>query len=262
MSQVFVSYAREDKEFVDRLVRDLEAEKFDVWVDRDDIQAGEGWVAAISQAIEACSFFVIVISSSSSGSKTVTRELILADAYDKQIYPLVLQTCEPSRDIKLLLASSQWVDFEGGYDEGKQKLLAALSRKPPPRPQPGPAADADADYDSPDVGLPPPPPPPRPELTQVLPGQWSVTVNLPMMPPIILTVWLGPDGSFQVQQPTGATAQGSWGVNFGSQLVMQGVETFGMMSRPFYMQVNVSQFGPHYVNGFGPRGEPLYWRRF
>jgi len=210
---------------------------------------GEGWVGAIGRAIGACSSFVLVISSYSSKSGKVAQELYLADQYDKQVFPLLLQTCELSADLKLLLASRQWIDFEGDYAGGIQRLLAALGQKPPGG-NTGPG------------GVRPPPPPRQPELTQVLVGQWAGTINYPMTPPFTLTVWLGPDGSFRAQLPTGAFAQGEWSVNFGNQVVMQGEESFDMMSQPFYAQVNVTQYGPHHVNGFGPQGESVFWRRF
>jgi len=244
LGQIFISYAREDKEFVDRLVRDVEAGGPDVWVDRDDIRPGENWVGAISRAIGACSSFVLVISSSSSKSRKVAQELCLADQYDKQVFPLLLQTYELSEELKLLLAGRQWIDFEGDYAGGIQRLLAALVQKSPPV-NPGPV----------------PPPPRQPELTRVLPGQWTATVNFPMRPPFNYTLWLGPDGSFRAQLPTGAFAQGGWSINFGNQVVMQGVETMGMMSRPYYGQFTVTQFGPHHVNCFGPQGEAVFWQR-
>lgn len=252
MSQVFISYAREDKEFVDRLVRDLEAEKFDVWIDRDDIRAGEGWVGAISKAIGDCAAFIIVMSSYSVNSKTVERELFLADQYDKHILPLFVQTSVLSPNLKLLLGARQWIDFEGGdYARATRMVLDALRQGPQPFSKSGPV-------DGPEN----PPPPHQPPLAQVLIGRWTVTINFPMMPPFTLTVWLGPDGSFRAQLPTGAFAQGGWSVNFGKQVLMQGVETFGMMSRPFFGQINVTDYGPHHLNGFGPQGEPVSWRRF
>ena len=250
MGQIFISYAREDKEFVERLVRDLEAAKFDVWFDHDDMEPSAGWVAAISQAIAECSFFVVAISSFSSNSKTVAQELFLADAYEKQIFPLMLQTCVASPSIKLLLGQRHWIDFEGDYAGGTQSLLAAL-RGRKEQPQPGPGG-----------GGSPQPPLAQPSLMQVLPGQWNGTATFPGMPPFNFTVWLGPDGSFSARMATGASAQGRWGLNFGNQVVLQGAEAFGMMSRPFYMQVNVTQYGPHYFNGFGAHGEGLFWRRF
>lgn len=250
MGQIFISYAREDKEFVDRIVRDMEAGGvLDAWLDREDIRPGEDWVGSIGRAIKACSSFVLVITSYASKSRKVAQELYLADQYDKMIFPLLLQTCELSEEMKLLLSARQWIDFEGDYAGGIRTLLAALDPVnpiPPPTPQPPP----------------PQPPPSQPQLAQVLPGQWTITVNFPMRPSFNYTLWLGPDGSFRTQLPTGAFAQGTWGVSFGNQIVMQGVETLGMMSRPYYGQFSVTQFGPHYVNCFGPQGEAVFWRRF
>lgn len=248
MGQIFISYAREDKEFVDRLIRDVEADGNDVWIDREDIRAGEDWVGAIGRAIKECSYFVIVITSYAMKSKKVAQELYMADVYEKKIFPLMLQTCVASEEVKLLLSARQWIDFEGNYAGGLRTLLAAFKGNEPPQ-----------------LTRPPETPtqhPPQPSLAQVLPGSWGATVHFPMMPPFNVSIWLGPDGSFRVQMQTGASVQGRWGINFGHQLVMQGVETFGMMSRPFYRQLTVTQYGPHHVNCLGPQGNTEFWRRF
>lgn len=260
MSQVFISYAREDKEFVERLTRDLEAGGFDVWVDRDDLEPGDSWVAAISRAIESCSFFVIVITSFASNSKTVSQELFLADMFDKQIFPLLLQTCVAPPNMKLLLGSRQWIDFEGDYAGGTQRLLAALGKRQP-QPTPGPVPGPGGGNSS-NIVFPNQPPHAQPPLLQVLPGKWSGTATFMGMPPVNFTLWIGPEGSFSARMATGESVQGRWGLNFGTQVVLQGADTSGMVSRPFNMLFNVTQYGPHQINGFGANGEGLVWRRF
>ena len=276
MGQIFISYSRADKDFVDRLARDIEAvEPHDVWTDRADIAGGEDWYTAISRAIRGCSAFLLVLSPNSNDSVKVAEELSLADKHRRNIVPVMCESCEVSVGMELPLSRRQTIDFTEGYDVALGKLLAVLGsprpEPPPTKPEPRPTRPEPQG----DEGAPPrvtttnvvkeqfsaPPPPRQPELTQMLVGQWTITINFPMMPPFTLTVWLGPDGTFRAQLPTGAFAQGGWSVNFGNQVVMQGVESFGMMSRPFYGHLNVTDYGPHHLNGFGPQGEPVFWRR-
>lgn len=267
MGQVFISYAREDKDFIDRLVRDVEASELDVWVDRTDIRGGVGWGAAISRAIRECSAFLLALSPDSSNSRSVVKEVCLAEEYEKQIIPLILRPCEISEEMTYPLAGRQRIDFAEDYAEGLRRLLDALGREhtPPSAPPEQPPPVAEEPRPAPDVHFPTetaPPPPPRPlHLAEVLPGQWAVTITAPMMYPMNLMLWLAPDGSFRAQLPTGGAGQGGWTVNHGVQVYMQGVETFGMMSRPLLMLFNVTQFDGYNVAGLGPRGEHVMWRR-
>lgn len=79
MSEIFISYSRLDREFVDQLIEELQRRGFDVWLDRKDISGGTDWRAAISQAIRACRAFLLVLSTDSATSKKVVQELSLAD---------------------------------------------------------------------------------------------------------------------------------------------------------------------------------------
>lgn len=58
---VFVSYARRDQDFVDRLVDTLERRGETVWIDREDIPASLKWMDRIRSAIvdaRACLFVI------------------------------------------------------------------------------------------------------------------------------------------------------------------------------------------------------------
>jgi TIR domain len=76
---IFISYSRHESEFVDRLIRELEKSGFDAWFDREDIRGGAAWGASISQAIRQCQAVIVVLSSRSTASDNVAKELSLAD---------------------------------------------------------------------------------------------------------------------------------------------------------------------------------------
>lgn len=59
---VFLSYAREDGPFVERLQQELRREGVEVWFDRSDIRPGDPFEEKIKRNITECSVFVPVIS--------------------------------------------------------------------------------------------------------------------------------------------------------------------------------------------------------
>ena len=268
MEQIFISYSRADKDFVDSLARDLESYqggKFDCWTDRADISGGDDWNKAISRAIRNCSYFLLVLSPKSAGSMKVGQELSLADKHNKRIIPLMYQTCDIPEELELLLTRPQIIDFTQGHEEAFQKLCVALGQKPPvgTTPTPTPAAGAPNPNWQPNYPQPtyPPPPPPPPNLMQIVPGQWFATATYPMMQ-ITARVWMQPNGSFQAQQlPMGSSVQGRWSVDHVNNIHLQGVETNGYMSAPFAGGLRVMTFDRNQITGIGPLGEQVYWRR-
>jgi len=68
MADVFISYAREDKDFVRCLDRALTEDGRDVWVDWEDIAPSAEWMEEIRTAIEGADAFVFVLSSDSLAS--------------------------------------------------------------------------------------------------------------------------------------------------------------------------------------------------
>src|SRR5688572_17236566 len=61
VSDVFVSYSRKDRDFVQRLVGDLQSAGVSVFFDQT-IQPGESWVASLSKAIESARYLLVVLS--------------------------------------------------------------------------------------------------------------------------------------------------------------------------------------------------------
>ncbi len=127
MSKVFISYSRSDSAFVDRLEKELESRGFDVWVDRADIGAGSAWRAEIAQAIRGCDAFVLVFSPRAAGSVNISKELALADNYEKRILPVVLEHHPVPVSMEYQLAGLQQIHFDtGDISDGLNRLLAVL----------------------------------------------------------------------------------------------------------------------------------------
>ena len=135
----FISYAREDSEFVLRLGTDLRAAGADIWVDQLDIPAGQPWDRAIQRALEACERVIVVLSPSAVESENVMDEVGFALNAKKRIVPILHEPCT----VPYRLARLHYVDFTGNREAALTKLVSTLD------------ADAGGRVDEP-----PPPPPP------------------------------------------------------------------------------------------------------
>ncbi len=135
---IFISYSRQDGEFVSRLIQDLEQRGYNVWIDRDDIRGGAAWRASISQAMRDCAAVVAVLSTHSAQSENVARELALADQHRRPIVPISIEPCSIPATMEYQLAGLQTIDFtEASFSESLSNLLQAIESLTP-----GAASDA------------------------------------------------------------------------------------------------------------------------
>lgn len=126
--EVFISYARLNLDFVDRLRSDFEREKISYWIDKEGLSVGtKNWERSIRQAIHDCTSVVWVVSPASYASDYVDSEIAIAEAYDKTIYPVWADgdswiDCVPLGKTKI-----QYVDMRGDqYTKGLVEIVAAL----------------------------------------------------------------------------------------------------------------------------------------
>ena len=275
MSRVFISYAREDSEFIDQLVAELDPRGFPVWLDRDAIGGGAAWRAAISQAIRDCAAFLVVLSPQAVASKNVAKELSLADEHGRPIIPVRFQECAIPSDVEYQLAGLQWVDFgDRPFAQAMDALVKALASVRPATTAATVTATANepktADTPKAVRRSPPPPEPPveTPQptgLTQILPGQWTVQISNPYMGPIgQVTLEMTADGQFrgQIMGPTGVLmVQGGWVSAAMNQLTMQGQQSNGFQTMPYFVLVQFTQVTPRNLSGATPAGELLVWQK-
>jgi len=150
--RVFVSYVREDHEIVDRLVRELSAYGFDVWLDKSKLAPGHRWKDAIREAISQGDFFLACFSEAyGRRSKSyMNEEIILAIEELRQrptdrawFIPVALSECEiPARSIGAgeTLRDIHWVELHRNWDDGIASIAAAIDPnagidRPPRMPQ-------------------------------------------------------------------------------------------------------------------------------
>jgi hypothetical protein len=89
MTDIFISYARKNATFVERLRDDLKADGFDYWIDTEGLAAGTtSWEKAIRQAIQDCTPVIWVVSPASYESPYVKDEISIARMKGRKIYPI------------------------------------------------------------------------------------------------------------------------------------------------------------------------------
>ena len=103
MTDVFLSYAREDRPFVGRLTAALQARNRDVWVDLNDIIPSARWMEEIRTGIIGADAVAFVISPDSVVSEVCRIELDYAVEQSKRLVPIVARQT-PHEDVPPVLA--------------------------------------------------------------------------------------------------------------------------------------------------------------
>jgi len=125
---VFVSYSHANAETVLPIVETVEERGVSIWIDRDEMRAGQGWAGQIVRAIKSSERFCLMCSAQAFASDHVRREVYLADKYGKDMVPIRLDGAEMPEDIEYFLIGKQWVDLNAlEEDERLAVLESALS---------------------------------------------------------------------------------------------------------------------------------------
>ncbi len=98
MSHVFISYNRQETDYVEQLTAHIQAHQFSVWWDRH-LETGDKWQEELSIAIQTSSVVIVLMSEAGQESDWVKREVALAIKMDCRILPLLLSG-KPFEDLK------------------------------------------------------------------------------------------------------------------------------------------------------------------
>lgn len=125
---VFISYAREESSFVQRLRFDLERSGIDIWIDQDDLVFGTpDWDEAIRQAIREARAVLYIGSPDARRSRYVRDEISMANAGQRPIFPVWAVGAEWLDCIPLGMGSLQYLDArDNRYERVLPRILEAL----------------------------------------------------------------------------------------------------------------------------------------
>lgn len=108
--QIFISYSRRDKAFIEKLLGYLNSKEYKTWLDTKDILPSTQWLQILLNAIEQSSVFLMVISENSLCSEICLIELKHASELGKKIIPVVIGDIT-GMEIPEVLQSIQWVTW-------------------------------------------------------------------------------------------------------------------------------------------------------
>jgi hypothetical protein len=134
-AQIFLSYAREDRQKVESLYQQLSDAGFRPWMDTKDIFAGEKWQRSIQHALQQSQFFLACLSVTSVTKRSYLRrefrealekrqEMLDSDIY---LIPVRLEECEIPEELR----EHQGVDLfaEDGWTRLVKALQAGMERR-------------------------------------------------------------------------------------------------------------------------------------
>lgn len=126
---IFISYARVNKGFVERLISDLQYLGLTVWIDTKGLEAGTpDWDQALRDAIGQSRVILLMASPESRRSPFVAGELLVADACKCPVIPVWVSGEKWIDCIPLPLSRTQYIDCRGEkYYTGLQHLLNRLT---------------------------------------------------------------------------------------------------------------------------------------
>ncbi len=109
-NEIFISYSRLNKNFVQQLVEKLKIKNIDPWYDKDDIENSREWWPEIKKGIIGANAFVFVISSASLRSPVCNWELAQAFSSSKKIIPILFQDVFLNEEVLAELPRLEWED--------------------------------------------------------------------------------------------------------------------------------------------------------
>lgn len=127
MADLFISYSRKDKEFVQKLHADLINRERDIWVDFEDIPLSADWWAEIRTGIEESNAFVFVISPDSIVSEVCFKEISCAVDLNKRMIPVLYREVD-AQAVFPEVASLNWIFFRDtdDFDDAVTKLINTI----------------------------------------------------------------------------------------------------------------------------------------
>ena len=132
MARIFVTYAHEDSEFVERLVADLESSGLAMVFDKQLMRLGDS-LLKIFEEIGTVEFLLAILSPNSVESNWVQKELAGAvireiEEPDFKVIPIIKEACQLPTGLRQALRDKYQAQFDGKqYDMVLREVVEALS---------------------------------------------------------------------------------------------------------------------------------------
>ncbi|GIV81159.1 MAG: hypothetical protein KatS3mg051_0513 [Anaerolineae bacterium] len=122
MQYLYISYPEHDRDFAHRLVDDLQAAGYVVFVDAVTPVGTMAWAAETRHAIRGAGAVLMILDPARGRRVGMRHEGVLAGRRHKPTYVLL----RSAGDLPRYLARATVLDFSGDYEPALQRLLEAL----------------------------------------------------------------------------------------------------------------------------------------
>lgn len=126
---VFISYSHKNKEFVDKLAKQLVFHNIHVWVDRWELNIGDSIIDKVQEAVQGATALLVILSKDSVESDWCKRELsagLLRELEEKRVVvmPVLYEDC----NIPLFARGKLYADFRNTFDDGLRTILEGIAK--------------------------------------------------------------------------------------------------------------------------------------
>ena len=126
-SDVFISYASQDKAVAEAVYKALESAGVACWIAPRDVTPGEFYAESIAHAIDSAKVVVLVLSQSAAVSQHVLREVERAGSKRHAVVPFRIDLAPLPVGLEYFLNTSQWLDASAtGVDRALPRLVEAV----------------------------------------------------------------------------------------------------------------------------------------
>jgi tetratricopeptide (TPR) repeat protein len=125
-ASIFISYASKDHAAAHTICNALEHRGFDCWIADRDIGPGENFQVAIVHAIRSAKVMILVFSANATNSEEIKKEVVLAGQSRLVVIPVRVEDVTPDEAFAYEMATRQWIDLFGDWEQSVQRLVRQL----------------------------------------------------------------------------------------------------------------------------------------
>jgi hypothetical protein len=128
MADIFISYARADKQFVRRLYSELQRFKVRGFMDETDLAAGADLSRKLRETVEHADAVVVVLSEEAAKSRWVMAEIGLAQSFNKAVIPVLAPRASYDLSVPEQLVDTIVIDANNqSLEVTAAKIVAAVT---------------------------------------------------------------------------------------------------------------------------------------
>ena len=120
---VFIAYKHEDNIFANQLIHKVQSAHFRVWIDEEQLRAGDNWREAINGAIRQSFAVILIMTPEARLSEFVTYEWAFALGAGVKVIPVLLRH---TPQMHPQLDQLQYLDFTDQLNQPWDRLMARL----------------------------------------------------------------------------------------------------------------------------------------